>query len=116
MRRVIYMLIGILVLVSYCWGMVALANNQAANSQLQVNVPILTYHRFDPIVPGSMTINTAKFEAQLQWLKDNHYTVIPLKTLVSYLQGEGAPPPSRSVVITAEIGRASCRERVYVLV
>jgi peptidoglycan/xylan/chitin deacetylase (PgdA/CDA1 family) len=79
----------------------------AAPTETQSNVPILTYHRFDPSVPGSMTINTAKFEAQLKWLKDNNYTVIPLKTLVDYLQGSGPRPPQKAVVITADDGHES---------
>jgi peptidoglycan/xylan/chitin deacetylase (PgdA/CDA1 family) len=68
-------------------------------------VPILTYHNFDPSVPGSMTMDTAKFEEQLKWIKDNGYTVIPLKQLVSYLEGKTASIPEKSVVITADDGR-----------
>lgn len=72
-----------------------------------VKVPILTYHNFDPTVPGSMTISTQKFEAQLKWLKENGYTVIPLKELVKYLNGETSSIPEKSVVITADDGRKS---------
>ncbi len=71
------------------------------------SVPILTYHRFNSSVTDSMTITTSAFESQLKWLKDHQYTVIPLKTLVSYLQGEGPPPPAKSVVITADDGHKS---------
>lgn len=72
-----------------------------------ISVPILTYHNFDPSVPGSMTIDTAKFEEQVKWLKDNGYTVIPLQQLVSYLQGKTASIPAKSVVITADDGKKS---------
>ncbi|MEO8402447.1 MAG: polysaccharide deacetylase family protein [Gammaproteobacteria bacterium] len=67
-------------------------------------VPILTYHNFNPTVPGSMSITPARFESQLKWLKDNGFTVIPLKDLVSYLQGKEIKLPAKSVVITADDG------------
>ncbi len=68
----------------------------------EVSVPVLVYHRFGPSVADGMTVTTAVFESQLKWLKDNQYTVIPLRTLVNYLRGEGPPPPPKSVVITAD--------------
>lgn len=52
-----------------------------------------------------MTISTKKFEEQLQWLKTNGYTVIPLKEAVAYLQGKIASVPAKSVVITIDDGR-----------
>ncbi len=107
MRRILSLVTKIILLVVCCWGTQALADDQA------VSVPVLVYHRFDPTVPGSMTINTAKFAAQMQWLKDNHYTVIPLKTLVDYLLGKGAPPPPKSVVITADDGRDSVYKYMF---
>ncbi len=74
-----------------------------------VRIPILTYHNFDPTVPGSMTIDTQKFAAQMKYLKDNGYTVIPLAQAVSYLQGKTNELPPKPVVITADDGR----ETVY---
>ncbi len=74
-----------------------------------INVPILVYHNMDPVKRGSMTISTAKFEAQLQWLKANGYTVIPLMQLVNYLQKKISSIPLKSVVITDDDGR----EAVY---
>jgi len=67
-----------------------------------VSVPVLNYHRFGPSVADSMTVTNKVFEAQLKWLKDNGYTVIPLRTLVNYLRGSGPPPPPKSVVITVD--------------
>jgi len=74
----------------------------AALADDQVSVPVLCYHRFGPTVADGMTVKTEVFAAQLQWLKDNGYTVIPLRTLVDYLRGSGPPPPPKSVVITAD--------------
>ncbi len=74
----------------------------AAAADDQTGVPVLNYHRFGPSVADSMTVTTAVFEAQLKWLQDNRYTVIPLRTLVDYLRGQGPPPPPKSAVITAD--------------
>ena len=69
-----------------------------------VGVPVLCYHRFGPTVADGMTVKTEVFAAQLQWLKDNGYTVIPMRTLVNYLKGEGPAPAPKSVVITVDDG------------
>jgi peptidoglycan/xylan/chitin deacetylase (PgdA/CDA1 family) len=76
----------------------------AASAEEPVAVPVLVYHRFGPKVADGMTVTTKVFEAQLQWLKDHQYTVIPLRMLVNYLRGQGPPPPPKSVVITADDG------------
>ncbi len=68
----------------------------------QASVPVLVYHRFGPTKVDSMTVTTAVFEAQLKWLQDHGYKVIPLRMLVDYLRGAGPPPPEKSVVITAD--------------
>jgi peptidoglycan/xylan/chitin deacetylase (PgdA/CDA1 family) len=67
-------------------------------------IAILTYHNFNPTVPGSMSLTPERFETQLKWLKEKGYTVIPLKDLVSYLQGKNIVLPAKSVVITADDG------------
>jgi peptidoglycan/xylan/chitin deacetylase (PgdA/CDA1 family) len=95
MTRMLRLLAGITVL-SICFCC------HAALADDQVTVPVLVYHRFGPAVADSMTTTTKVFESQLQWLKDNQYTVIPLRTLVNYLLGQGPPPPPKSVVITAD--------------
>jgi hypothetical protein len=69
-----------------------------------LNVPILCYHNFNPTVPGSMNLTPEKFEAQIKMLKDNGFTIIPLKEAVEYLQGKRESLPPKSVVITADDG------------
>lgn len=68
------------------------------------HIAVLTYHNFNPTIPGSMSITPERFESQLKWLKEKGYTVIPLKDLVSYLQGKDISLPAKSVVITADDG------------
>jgi peptidoglycan/xylan/chitin deacetylase (PgdA/CDA1 family) len=73
----------------------------------EVSVPVLLYHRFGPTVADSMTTKTSVFKAQMKWLKDNGYTVIPMRQLVNYLLGQGPPPPPKSVVICTDDGHKS---------
>lgn len=70
----------------------------------EVRVPILLYHRFGPTVADGMTVTTPVFESHLAYIKDNGYTVIPLRQLVEYRLGKGPTPPPRSVVIVVDDG------------
>jgi peptidoglycan/xylan/chitin deacetylase (PgdA/CDA1 family) len=70
----------------------------------EVQIPILLYHRFGPVVADTMTVTTSVFESHLKYLKENGYTVIPLRQLVDYFLRKGPPPPPRSVVIAADDG------------
>jgi peptidoglycan/xylan/chitin deacetylase (PgdA/CDA1 family) len=54
-----------------------------------------------------MTVITSAFESHLKYLKDNGYTVIPLRQLVDYILGKGPMPPHRSVVIVVDDGHKS---------
>jgi peptidoglycan/xylan/chitin deacetylase (PgdA/CDA1 family) len=95
MTRVVRVLVGIAFLALVFCG-------PGASAAEDVGVPVLNYHRFGPTVADGMTVTTKVFESQIKWLKDNGYTVIPLRTLVDYLLGQGPPPPPKSVVITAD--------------
>jgi len=65
-------------------------------------VPILLYHRFGPTVADGMTITTPVFESHLKYLKENGYTVIPLRRLVDWYRKKAPAPPPRSVVIVED--------------
>lgn len=97
MFRIFFLLIQIML--AFCF----LTSNILANPS--IHIPILCYHNLDPSKQGSMTVSTKKFEEQLKWLKDNGYTVIPLKEAVAYLQGKRNSLPPKPVVITADDGR-----------
>lgn len=78
-------------------------------------VPILVYHRFGPAGTDSMTIPTARFEAQLQSCLEQGYRVIPLRQILDfYLEGKGSLPP-RAVVITADDGHVSIYREFFPL-
>ncbi|HEU0265214.1 MAG TPA: polysaccharide deacetylase family protein [Geobacterales bacterium] len=66
------------------------------------DIPILLYHRFGPRVADCMTITTPVFEAHLKYLKENGYTVIPLRQLVNWYLGKGPKPAPKSVVIVED--------------
>jgi len=76
-------------------------------AQGDIQIPILLYHRFGPVVADSMTVTTPVFESHLKYLRDNGYTVIPLRRLVDYYLGKGPAPLPRSVVIVADDGHRS---------
>jgi len=99
--------------VAFAFGVTALvltqvpAETQQGAQAASVNVSILAYHRFGPVVKDSMTIRTATFRTQLEYLKQHGYPVITLRSLVAHLLGKGPAPPAHAVVITADDGHAS---------
>ncbi|HSB05064.1 MAG TPA: polysaccharide deacetylase family protein [Thermodesulfobacteriota bacterium] len=70
-------------------------------------IPILLYHRFGSVAVDSMTVTTAVFESQLQYLSHHGYAVISLRQLVDHIRGKGQAPPLKSLVITADDGHRS---------
>jgi peptidoglycan/xylan/chitin deacetylase (PgdA/CDA1 family) len=94
----------------------ALALGGPAAADEQVGVPVLCYHRFGPTVADGMTTTTQVFAAQMKWLKDHGYTVIPARTLVNYLRGEGPAPPPKSVVLTADDAHKSVYSDMWPIV
>ncbi|MEZ4598288.1 MAG: polysaccharide deacetylase family protein [Syntrophotaleaceae bacterium] len=79
-----------------------LLGSAAFAAPAEFSVPILLYHRFGPTVADSMTVTTPVFESHLKYLKEQGYTVIPLRHLVDFYLGKGQAPPRKSVVIVAD--------------
>jgi len=75
-------------------------------------VTVLIYHRFGEDKYPTTNIGVARFREQLEYLKDNGYTVIPLQQLVLFLR-EGTKLPGRSVVITIDDGYRSVYEEAW---
>lgn len=113
-KRIIYpstLKIGILItacVISFLLAPITGGELQYKKDNLMaLQVPILLYHRFGPVVSDSMTMTTAIFESHLKYLRDNGYTVISLRQIVNYHLGKGPPPSPRSVVIVADDGHKS---------
>jgi peptidoglycan/xylan/chitin deacetylase (PgdA/CDA1 family) len=73
-----------------------------ASAAESFRVPILLYHRFGATVADGMTITTPVFEAQMKYLRDNGYNVIPLRQLVDHYRGKAPAPGPKSVVIVED--------------
>ncbi len=80
-----------------------------------LRIPILVYHRFGPTVADAMTVRTADFAAQLEYLRKNGYHVIPLREVVAYARGE-AHPPTRALAIAADDGHRTVFTDMFPLV
>ena len=63
---------------------------------------VLCYHRFEDKAKDLVTLPT-DFRAQMQALKDNGISVIPMKDLLAWLKGEKSIP-AKSAVITLDDG------------
>ena len=71
-------------------------------------VTILTYHRLAPRNPSrtKMIVTSEQFKAQMRYLVENGYHVVPLRLFEAYLSGKD-DLPSKSVVITFDDGYRS---------
>lgn len=79
-------------------------------------VPILVYHRFGPTASDRMTTPTPLLEAQLQYLLDHGYQVVPLRQVVDHLFRQAPAPPPRAVVITVDDGHRSVYTDLFPLI
>ena len=73
---------------------------------LSSQVIVLCYHRFEDKPKDSLAIKPAEFEAQMQILKDNGITVIPMADFLAWRRGEKSIPP-KSAIISIDDGYIS---------
>jgi peptidoglycan/xylan/chitin deacetylase (PgdA/CDA1 family) len=76
-------------------------------------VPILCYHRVGNSTTR-MTVSTAAFAEQLEWLAKNDYRVLRLQDVAAFIEGKQALP-ARSVVLTFDDGYESYYRYAYPL-
>jgi peptidoglycan/xylan/chitin deacetylase (PgdA/CDA1 family) len=67
---------------------------------------ILVYHRFGPVAGDPMTITTASFISQLEYLRAHGYQIVPLRQVVGFAIGRESIP-ARAVAITDDDGHRS---------
>ncbi len=112
-RAILLALAGVLGASACALPIPAAAQESAGNFR----VPILCYHRFGPAVADSMTVTTAVFASNLEYLRDHGYTVIPLAKLVGCIRGTGpCDLPQKSVVITVDDAHRSVFSEMLPLV
>jgi peptidoglycan/xylan/chitin deacetylase (PgdA/CDA1 family) len=97
----------VLFLVIFSVNHIIQVKKQSLANSVQINetvyAPILAYHSVNHIPTGAYTISPRDFTKQMQWLKDNGYTVIPLDQLYHRLIGK-TQIPNKSIVITFDDG------------
>jgi len=75
------------------------------------SIPILCYHRFGQ-GHEKLAVSEKKFREQMQYLKDNHYNVIPMDAMHDFLENR-KPLPAKSVIITIDDGYRSTYDIAY---
>lgn len=73
---------------------------------------VFVYHRFGDNRYPSTNIRLDQFDAQLNWLADNHYQVWPLPKIIGFLQ-QGKPIPDHVVAITIDDAFQTVYENAY---
>ncbi|MEY4723132.1 MAG: hypothetical protein RLZZ324_645 [Candidatus Parcubacteria bacterium] len=78
-----------------------------------VRVPILVYHNVRPAPPRKLSaqdkqyeVTPAELEAQLSYLRDEHYTAVTMEQIAAAMRG-GTQLPEKPVAITFDDGRES---------
>lgn len=75
-------------------------------------VPVLTYHRFSQDRRSEMTICETRFEEQMDFLKNNGYSVITMEQFLDFLDFK-AQIPEKAVVLTFDDGWRSFYDIAY---
>ena len=73
---------------------------------LSSQVIVLCYHRFEDKPKDSLALKPAEFETQMQTLKDNGITIIPMADFLAWRRGE-KPIPAKSAIISIDDGYIS---------
>ncbi len=108
----------------------------SASSLFAVEAPIATILSYHEVVPGGIppfkthpppgfpdvpteadryTLDTKDFIAQLDFLDQNGYHVVPLADLIDYLEGNRADLAPKAVVITVDDGYLSAYKEIFPL-
>ncbi|MGH8372647.1 MAG: polysaccharide deacetylase family protein [Gammaproteobacteria bacterium] len=92
--------------------LVLLSLVQAVVAAVPSHAVVFVYHRFGDERYPSTNIRLDQFDAQLNWLADNHYQVWSLPKIVDYLK-QGKPIPDHVIAITIDDAFQSVYENAY---
>jgi peptidoglycan/xylan/chitin deacetylase (PgdA/CDA1 family) len=95
-----------LVLITICFPSISFA--------LETDCVVLVYHRFSDGEPKSTSTSPQIFKEHLAYLKENEYTVLPLKTVINKLQSK-EKLPLNCVSLTADDGFLSIYKEAFPL-
>jgi len=73
---------------------------------------VLQYHHFSDTTPAITSVTLEQFDAHLQYLKDNDFTVMPLREVVAALQA-GEALPERCISISVDDAYISVYRNAY---
>jgi peptidoglycan/xylan/chitin deacetylase (PgdA/CDA1 family) len=98
------------------WLFVALlifTGDRASAGASDRSVSILVYHRFGEAATELTTIRTATFVQELEWLRANRISVLPLHEVVGRIRAGKLPAESPSVVLTVDDGHESVYTQMF---
>ncbi|MGM0594992.1 MAG: polysaccharide deacetylase family protein [Pseudomonadota bacterium] len=72
----------------------------------------LMYHRFDEDRYPSTSVRSEQFEAQLDYLEENGFTIVPLRQMLAGIF-DGAPLPDKAIALTADDAYRSVYTQAY---
>ncbi len=87
--------------VSRAFAVVSLMSLLTAAAHAADTAVVLMYHRFGEDEYPSTNIRIEQLEAQLEYLQENDYSVVPLARVLAALE-HGQPLPERAVAITVD--------------
>lgn len=96
-------------------GAAAFASVPAWGASARPAIPILTYHRFHPLVPSSATVSVRTFEEQLALLPQWGRRVVPLREALKILDA-GDRLANPVVVMTVDDGHRSVYSTLFPLI
>lgn len=88
----------------------------AAAAEPTLQLPILLYHRFGPVVTDDMTVTTPVFEDQLQLIEKQGHPVIALRALLAALGDPAKVIPPGAVVLTVDDGHRTVYTELFPLI
>jgi len=93
------------------------ADPGAATKPTGVGVPVLVYHEIltDGAEPSETRVSLERFQEQMAYLADNHWTPLSVGELVGFMRGEKPLPSERSVVLTFDDGWRSVQQAIPIL-
>ena len=93
---------------------VILINTPFSSHALENDCVLLVYHRFSDDGPKSTSTSPEIFKQHLEYLKNNNYSVLPLKNVISSLQSKESLPPN-CISLTADDGFLSIYTEAFPL-